>query len=216
MSKSRRLPFFLMTAAIFVGSGCAFNVKPVVSPAINIYSSYEDKIPGTFILILDSTVKSCTRDVRASTHFCSGHTYPVDIGEPLSVSIERTMQSIFEIVILKDSVPVEGELNELNAQGFIVVRLDHFQPRLSFTQGMWTNRDEATSDLSLGITIQGRNGPLLGASAGASRTVQHDAANCPDGAIALSEAISLSIKEAMERMAEKVTNSQKLREYTRN
>jgi hypothetical protein len=193
-------------------SGCAYSVKPISMPAVNIYSSYDDKIPGTWIIIIDDSAKNVLREIRASSHVCSAHTYPIYFGDAITTSINRTMHSVFENTIERTNMPTFEELQQIGAKGIVLVKMDTFEPRLRCSMGFWSGTCTASSDIGFGIIVRRQHEKLFAASVGGSKTIDGDSGNACEGAVSiLSESISKSVREALERMAERLSNSPKLR-----
>jgi len=52
-----KLKLFVISGLIFLAlSGCAYNVQPMSAKPVNIYSSYEEKIPGKFVVVVDDSL----------------------------------------------------------------------------------------------------------------------------------------------------------------
>jgi hypothetical protein len=97
-------------------------------------------------------------------------------------------------------------------QRVVFVRLDTFSPRLSCSPGFWQGYCTASADISLGVTVTGPEGKLFASSVGSSRSADGDAGQaCDGGAQVLSRAIELTMRDTMERMAERLSASTKLR-----
>lgn len=194
----------------FLG-GCAYNIAPTNAPAVNVYSSYDSKIPGTWVLVVDPSVEF-SRDIKPSTYICQAHKYPFSTGDSIKASVTQTLTNVFEELAIRPSSPSAEEMRSQNWRGVIVIRLDSFQPRLACQQGFWSATCSATADLSFGLEVNGPDGRLLGTSVGSSKTADGDSgAYCGDAANVFSEAYRLALRDALERLAEKVSNTQRLR-----
>jgi hypothetical protein len=69
----------------------------------------------------------------------------------------------------------------------------------------------ATTEISFSVTIRDSNGSLLVASALGSKTLEADAGfACANAGSTLSESITGATKDALERLAEKISNSPRL------
>jgi hypothetical protein len=192
--------------------GCSYAVKPVSMPAVNIYSSYEDKIPGTWIIVIDEGMENISREISTSSYACSAHKYPINAGGAIATSVKRTMRSIFENTIEQNTMPTKVELERQNASGVVLVKLDSFEPRVRCSAGFWSMSCTGSADVEFGIIVRGQSGKLLATSVGDSATVDGDGGGACEGAAnVLSEAISKSVKEALERMGERLSNSPRIR-----
>ena len=57
--------FLVITFTVLFTSACAYNTPVDVSPAYNVYSNYEDKLPGRYALYVDATETKGEGDVKA-------------------------------------------------------------------------------------------------------------------------------------------------------
>jgi hypothetical protein len=205
--------FLLLLITLISVYGCAYSVPTTVSPAVNIYSSYEEKIPGTVILVIDDSIKNVSQELKPQSYVCSAHTFPIRLGSALSQSIRQTTEAIFENVIEQTNFPTKDQLAQLNGKGVIYVKLNRFSPRISFSPGFWSSHANSSCDVVLDITVKDKqNKNLIVTSVSGSRSADGDGGgNCSNGANVLSDAISQSIRDAMERYAERLSNSEKVR-----
>ena len=80
--------------------------------------------------------------------------------------------------------------------GYILVKATHFEPKVTFIPGFFSGNVSTSADIGFEFSVRDRE-------AGGA---------CEGGATSLSEAISKAFREALERYAERVSNSTKLRE----
>lgn len=201
---------FLIAVSI---SGCSYNVQPVSTKALNIYSAYENKVPGTYALVMDNSVRIVNKELAPASYVCSAHRYPISVGDSLAVSIKQTLESVFEQVIEQGTVPSSENLSKLGLNGIVLVRLDDFSPRILCTQGMFQGTCSASTDISFGVTVRGLTGPLVATAASGSKTADGDAGGyCGGGATVVAESITRATRDALERLAERLANSPRLRE----
>lgn len=204
----------LALCGLMIFTGCTYKVAPVSAPAVNVYSSYDTQIPGRWVLVSDDSMEDFRREVKPSSYECSAHKYPLEVGDSLSSSVASTLGRIFEEVEIRRTTPSLEELENDGALGYIVVRLDGLSPRLDCDSGFWSTNCIATMDMSLGIRVAGRDGALLGTSVGSRKTFDGDAGGaCGKASDKLAESYKLALREVMERMAERVSNSSRIREY---
>lgn len=202
----------LLIGVVGLFSGCAYNVQPVSTKAINIYSSYESKVPGQFAVVLDDSIRNVSREVKPTSHVCSAHTYPVSFGDAISVSVKHTLDSVLEQTVEQSTMPSTETMAKLGLRGVVFVKMDDFSPRLSCSQGFWSGTCSGSTDISFGVNIRDASGTLLATSVSGSKTFDGSAGGgCGGAADVLSESISRATKDAMERLAERVSNSPRLR-----
>ena len=202
----------LITLMVF---GCSYAVPTKVSPAVNIYSSYEDKVPGEVVLVFNDNIKNIHIDVRPSSHMCSAHTFPIDLKDTLATSIRQTMENIFNGVSERQNLPTKHEMELQKINGTIFVSLKRFEPSIRFSAGFWQGYATATCEIVLDVSIADKNNKkIMTTSVGASRTAE-GSGGCSRGSEVLSNAISKATQETMERLAERVSNSRNIRESFR-
>jgi hypothetical protein len=192
--------------------GCSYPVATKIAPAVNIYSSYEEKIPGKVVLVINDNVKNIHIDVKPSSHICSAHTFPIDLKDTLATSIRQTMESIFSDVIEQQNLPSKKEMELQKINGTIFVSLKRFEPSIRFSAGFWQGYAAATCETVLDVTVaDSNNKKIMTTSVGASRTVE-GSGGCSKGSEVLSDAISKDTQETMEKLAERVSNNRHIRE----
>jgi hypothetical protein len=203
---------YLLFLVVVICSGCAYQVPAINVATPNVYTTYESKIQGNYILLVDESVTNISRDVRASGHVCSAHNYPIALGNSMSASVKRLMESLFENVNTAASMPSKEAMKHDNLNGAIVVKLDTFEPRFTCQVGLFSGTCSASADIGFGVLVNGPAGRLLGFSVSGSKTADGDAGGgCEGAATVLGTAISKSEKDALERMGERISNSQALR-----
>lgn len=204
---------YILVLCFFLLIGCAYKVPVQVSPAANIYSSYDDKMSGKVVLVLDDSIKNYHKEVKPSSFICSAHKFPVSLGESLAISIRQTTESVFEEVIEQNSMPTKGQLENLNCQGVLYLKLKRFYPTLKFISGFWDTDADAYCDIVLEIVIKDKNSnKLMVTTVGGTGMAEGSGGGaCEGGASVLSEAIYNSVRDTMERYAERISNSKKIR-----
>ncbi|MBI5886650.1 MAG: hypothetical protein HZB85_08760 [Deltaproteobacteria bacterium] len=202
----------LIIGLVCLVSGCAYNVQPVSTKAINIYSSYENKVPGQFAVVLDDSIRNVNREVKPVSYACSAHSYPISLSDSIAVSVKHTLDSVFESTVEQSTVPSGEAMTRLGLRGVVLVRMDDFSPRLFCSWGFWSGTCSGSTDISFGVYIRGINGTLLATSVSGSKTFDGDSGGaCGGGANVLSESITRATRDALERLAERVANSPQLR-----
>jgi hypothetical protein len=197
--------------AIILFSSCSYQIAPTSAPASNIYSSYDRKIPGRWVLVIDeSTIFS--RVIKPSSATCSAHKYPFNSGNTILSSIHQTLNNVFDEISLHQTVPSIDAMERNNISGVVLIRLEDFSPRLVFIPGFWSASVEAIVDMSLGIQVRGTKGQLLGTSVGSRKTFESDTGECGNGAEVFAEAYKLALRGLCGKLAERISNSTRIRE----
>ena len=122
--------------------------------------------------------------------------------------------AIFEQVVEQPALPTRDEMKEKDLRGTIYVRLTRFYPTISFSRGVWQTDGMASCDIVLDVIVtDSGNKDLLVTTVAGTRMVEGGGVGtfCRGGANILSNAISQGIRETMERYAESVSNSDKIR-----
>lgn len=203
----------LAVLALVLLCGCTYKADMRAAPAVNIYSSYEGKIPGTVFLVMDKGVVSSMSTIKTSTRICNYHQYTSDPGDALLASIRQTTEAMFESVVEKKQLPSADEMRESGAAGYLFVKVSRYAPRLRVDPGVFTGSAAATAEIGIEILAKdAANKTLLSTMVAGTRTADGDSgANCDAAATVLADAVAAACQEAMERYAERVSNSQPVR-----
>ena len=193
-------------------SGCAYQVKPISAPAVNIYTTYDDRIPGRWAVVVADT-SMLDKVIDPSSYECSAHKYPFNAGSTIRTSVEQTMQQVFEEVESAVNVPSSDTMMESGNNGYVLVRVSGFQPRLVCNSKFFSMSCTGTSELAMTVDVVGLDGrKLLSTSVGGTATADGNAGGaCGQAAEVVAEAYRRSLKETLERMAERISNSRRIR-----
>jgi len=201
---------------VFSLLGCSHTVLSTKSPAVNIYTSYGEKMKGPVALVIEYDLRATNQEIKPSpsTHICSAHSYEIMAGDDLAFSIKTTTDAMFEQVVEEIALPTKDEMHEKDIQGTIYVRLNRFYPTISFSRGVWETNGMASCDIVLDVIItDSENKDLLVTTVEGTKVAEGGRvhASCHGGADILSKAVSQGIHETMERYAESVSKSDKIR-----
>ena len=194
-------------------ANCSYKVPTKTSPAVNVYSSYDDKIPAKFAVVVDSNCE-VQRDVSPSSYVCSAHSYPISTDQCIVTSVVETSRSVFNEVVETSNIPTQQEMQQSNMEGCVYVSLKRFEPSIRFAQKFWGATAIASCDIVLEVKVIDENRKkMLVTTVGANRTVDGEGGiGCGGGSEVLSDAIYQTLRDLMERYAERVSNSYKLRD----
>ena len=153
------------------------------------------------------------RDVKPATYICSAHSYPIGAGAPLSSSLRRTFEQVADETPSRDAIPSAQVKRSEGFTGSIFVKVGRVPAASHCQQGFWSGTCTSTVDISLGTTIRSADGQvLLSTSAGSTRSADGPTGpGCGDAGSAMAEATSRTMKDALERLAERMANSTALR-----
>jgi hypothetical protein len=193
-------------------SACSYAVAPTPAAAVNIYTSFPEQIPGRWLLVIDEGARQVKRTVKPSSHECRAHKYPMDVGASVTESLKSTIDAVFDEVVVRTSMSSDEALRAENIAGSILVRLENFQPRASCQFGLFSFPCTASTDLSFGVSVRGPSGQLFGGTAGSTKTADGSAGGaCGKISDLLAQSFENAEREALERLAEKLSNSDRIR-----
>jgi len=200
----------LLGAVVFL-SGCTYKAATNVNPATNIYSNYSDKVPGKYALYVDAEEMADT--FKVTGYACGAHNYPVDARNAFSVSVKQTLENIIEYVEVVDNPLDRNGILAHELDGMIVVEADKLEIDLIVIAGFWTSQMKADAEITVKVQVDNESGRLLGTSVEGDDDYVADAGGaCGGGATAIGTAIEKAMKEVLERMGERISNSPRLRE----
>ena len=199
---------------VLMGTGCSYKASVPAVDVANIYTSYEEKVPGTVALVVDAQEDVFDRTIKPNTYTLGAHKYPIAAATAFKTSVMNTTKSVFENVVDKNEIPSIEQMYTDNLNGYLVVHVKHFEPRISFIQGFWSATASSTVEIAFDFTVRDKNNNLIFSSAvSASRTAEGDAGGAgAGGAPVIADATKKAVTEALERYAERLSNSSKLRE----
>ena len=188
------------------------DVQPVTTATV--YSSYDEKIGGNIAVLVEHNdlFKCADAGIYADTP----HKFPMDITNSLVDSVIMLSKQLFdnsEYVLEQPSIKNE---NKKLFDGTLIVKGKHFEPRLQFKNRFWdTPSAEADIEIAFDFTVKDKYGNTLIYSTVKStgETIQNANSDYSGGAKALSVAASKALEDCLEQMAEKISNSEKVRKY---
>lgn len=202
---------YLMCAVLAAWlSGCAYKAETISSPAYNVPLSYSSKIGGKWLLSVDADRFSTV--VRPSGYQCSAHNYPLDLKGSFQSSVRQTLENVFADLEVVDKPVPSDQLAARGARGMIAVRGEDIRGRLDMLPGFMSATARTRVELATAVTVDGRQGRLLG------KTVEGDAEAesgagfaCEGGSKALADAAGQAVRDNVRELAETLGNAPKLR-----
>lgn len=197
-------------SAVACVSACQYKAEPVSVASYNVYSSYEGKLPGKYLLFVDGSKLS--KPVKPSDFNCAAHTFPLDITNSFSTSVRKTFQNLVS-EIEEVNQPVDRDtLRSRGAKGMIIVRGEDLDARLRLVPGFWSAGMETSVEIAASITVDGVGGRLLGTTVSGNGNAQSDAGfACEGGAKSLTQSAEKALKETLGRLGEALANSDRVR-----
>jgi hypothetical protein len=200
----------LIAASASLVSACAYNVPVGSAPNLNVYSSYTEKVAGSYALFVDTN--SFMKTVKSTGYACSAHTYPLDLRNSFREATVKTVQQLVENVEVVDHPLTSEELKQHNLMGQIIVRSDDLNARVQFVPGFWSASADANVELSASLTVDGHDGRLLGTTGEGAGNAQGEAGMyCGGGATTIGQATEKAVKQLLGQLGERLSNSPRLR-----
>lgn len=201
---------FAAVAAVSVLSACQYKAEPLTVATYNVYSSYEGKLPGKYLLFVDGSKLS--KPIKPSDFNCAAHTFPLELGNSFSGSVRQTFGNLVSELEVVQQPADREQLKARGARGMIIVRGEDLSGRLRVVPGFWSAGIETEVEIAASITVDGQNGRLLGTTVSGDGNGQADAGiACEGGAKSLTQSAEDAMKEVLGRLGEALTNSERVR-----
>lgn len=199
----------ILPVCIVLG-GCTYQAQIQDAPSFNLVTNYENKIPGLWFLYIDSS--GLQRPMKPSSYVCAAHKFPISASGPFESSVRLTLDNVFDRIEYVES-PVKGvEIKKRGARGLIVVRGEEVRAKLDAKPGFWTASMEGQATLVASVSVDGSSGRVMGTTFEGTSIKEADAgAMCGGGAAALGEAVTEAMRDAMRKMGEALSNSERVR-----
>lgn len=200
----------LFIAAGLLVAGCQYKAEPVAVGAFNVYSSYSEKLPGKYLLLIE--VASLDQTVRPTGLECSAHSYPLALSASFKSAAVQTLGNLVESVELVDAPVGGGELASHGARGMIIIRGEQLISRLRAVPGLWTSTIESDVEIVASVIVDGKSGRLMGSTiSGSGRAEQNAGGACEGGAGSLGEAATGAMRQSLTKIGEAISNSERVR-----
>ena len=192
--------------------GCTYKAEVLETPAYDVVSSYANKVPGKWLLYVDAA--PLQKPVAPEGVACSFHRFPIDMAGPFATSVRQTISNVVESVEVVDAPKNQQQVTALGARGLIIVRGEEIRPRLEVHQGFWEADMSSSVTLVASVQVDGaRTERLLGTTVeGQGDGDQGSGIACEGGAKSLSTAAGLALKDSMRKIAEAISNSDRMRQ----
>jgi hypothetical protein len=194
--------FMILSLANCVHKGTVESVRPT-----NIYSDSDKKIQGNFVYVVDKTsLSKLKRDDTVQGFLCGAHNYPVDGTEAFTSSLPRMLEQVFEKIAKVN----EGSAKTNAVQ--LLFRVERFEPRVRFAQKFFGADADANVELSVSVTGTKDGTRVFGTTVDTQRNKSGDGGPfCAEGSQVLADGVRDSIKDVLEKLGERMANSQSLR-----
>ena len=208
---------FMTICALLLGialAGCAYKVPVTAAPALSVYDSYGEQLPGFWVVYIEA--EQCQSDVRVSGWAGSAHKYPVDCRAAFIESAEKTIANLVERSQRVDAPLMVSDLARYGATALVVARFDSVDGMFSYAEGLFEATAMVNVEMQASVTIDGPQGRLFGSSASGMGRGQSGAGIAGEGsAAAIGEATQKAMRALLGQIGERIANSQRLREAAR-
>ncbi|ANG97747.1 hypothetical protein A8A54_15410 [Brucella pseudogrignonensis] len=197
-------------ATAIVVIGCQYKAEPISVASYNVYSSYDGKLPGKYLLYVDGA--KLDKPIKPSDFNCAAHTFPLALSQSFSGSVRKTFQNLVSELEVVNQPVDRNDLRARDAKGMIIVRGEDVDARLRVVPGFWSAGMDTNVEISASITVDGVNGRLLGTTVSGNGNAQTDAGfACEGGAKSLAGSAEKAMKETLGRLGEALVNSERVR-----
>lgn len=201
---------FFALALCALAAGCQYKAEPLTVATYNVYSSYEGKLPGKYLLYVDGA--KLNKPIKPSDFNCSAHTFPLELSSSFAGSVRQTFSNLVTELEIVDQPVDRAQLKARGSRGMIVVRGEDVNARLRVVPGFWVAGMETEVEIAASITVDGPAGRLLGSTVSGNGNAQGDAGfACEGGAQSLTQSAEKAMKETLGRLGEALTNSDRVR-----
>jgi hypothetical protein len=204
------IPKILVIFAALALGACTFNSDVDVNAAFNVYSNYENKVPGKWAFFADGS-RLFDKDVDVLGISCFANTYPLDARKAFEQSAFRTFENLVENIELVNSPIAANQLSRRGFDGQIIVKSENMKAEMSVSPGFWSATLKSEVDITASVSAFSRAGRLLGTTASQEGEAKTDGMVCATLTKALGPAASDSIKRVLTILAERFTSSRRVR-----
>ena len=192
--------------SVLLFSGCTHVGNVSMVNASNVYSGYDAKILGKVTYAIDTnSLSKLRKDDAVSGYVCGAHRFPIEGGSAFAASVPSMLEAVFE------DQPQHAEMAGKQAI-HLLFRVERFEPRLKFNKKFFSMDADATVELGVSAvgTIDGKR--VFGTSVDSQRNRTGDAKGmCEGGGDVLADATRDVIKDVLEKLGERMANSQQMR-----
>lgn len=195
---------------ILLFPACSYKAPTHVNPALTIASNYQERIDGKFAIFVNA--EKMRETVKVSGWVCSAHSYPINAELIFKTSTIKTFENIAGSLVVVDAPLTLEKIYTENLNGFIHVEVEDLDIDLRLLSGFFSSEFEADAEITARITVNGKEGRLLGRTVEGSEDYQAEGGlACEGGSVAVGKAVEKSMEETLNRLAESFANSPRLR-----
>lgn len=195
--------------ALVLGA-CTYKAEVMEAPAFNVVSSYGEQIPGKWLLYVEST--ALDQPMKPSGYACSAHKFPISASGSFKTSVRQTLDNVVDQIEVVNGPVTAAQLAGYGARGLIVVRGEEIRPRMDVQPGFWTANMATQVTMVASVSVDGKKGRLFGTTVEGQGLGNAEAGGaCEGGAKAIAQAAGQAMKDAMRKIGEAISNSERVR-----
>ena len=196
----------LLICLVFLGCSHEVTIKPAISPVA--HQLVDQKVDGNIAIFIHPDLAGLYKFVEPQSRKCSTANFPVDAGHSIKTSLVKTAQSIFN-----SSQAVDSVAQDHGYDGILAAELLDFDVDLKFNEGLWDGTAESWVEVNIKLTFYDADlNPVWHAVVGYSKKEFSNAGGaCGGGATAISSGLEHCLKHISIQMAEKITESNKIK-----
>ena len=204
----------ILTAILGIAalSGCTYQSAVSATPVYDVYSGYDDKMPGTWALHVSGLERFASEADMASIN-CAANNYPIDVGQAFDSSLTATVTNLVEGLQIVDRPLTASELREREFAGIILAKAERVDAELIVNQGFWSGKPRSEVELAATITVEGVHGRLMGTTISGDGTAR-TSGGCAQGADVVKNAAEDALRDLLTALGERFANSPRIRAYS--
>lgn len=205
--------FLILLFSLAVAEGCTYQSAVSPAPSYDVYSGYDDKVPGAWALSVTGQ-ENLVGEADMVSYACSAHNYPFNYAGPFTESTISTLGNLVADLQLMESEPTYSSLSNQGLSSIIRVNAEKASTELEINTGFWTGKPRSEVRITSSITVEGEPGRLMGTTVSGTGT-SRISGNCAKGAEVIKHAAQDALEDLMRNMGERLSNSPRVREYAR-
>lgn len=197
-------------AAALALSGCAYQAEPLGIGAMDVVTSYSTKLPGKYLLYVEAD--ALNQVIRPTGVACAAHSFPINAADGFAASARMTLENLVDSVQqIEAPIPLD-QVRKQGARGLIVVRGENIEGQISVLPGFWSANIATEVQITASVTVDGPAGRLFGQTVDGRGKFEGPAGfACEGGATSMKTSAEKAMKEAVRRIGEGISNSERVR-----
>ncbi len=207
----RNSTIVVLLLALATVSACTHAGSVKVKAAYDVYSNYEDKVPGRWAFSSNGS-DFVTDNVEMDSFHCSAHNFPLDAKQAFETSALQTFTNLVEEIDLVKNPISAAKLTASGFKGQVIVNSKDMKADIGFIPGFFMATAKSNVDLTATMQVIGPSGQLIGTTTSDDGKAKSEAGFvCEGGSEAISDAASEAIQRTLGRLGERFSSSDRVR-----